>query len=146
MHGHDDGLKERVARFVSQLGKVPVILHEQANKGRTIIEKFEDETPDADFAIVLLTGDDFGGSGEPSVEGSHVRARQNVVFEFGYFAGMIGRSRVAALVPANADLEFPSDLDGLLRIAVAEDDGWKLKLAKEMKSAGLDVDLNRVVE
>ena len=40
--GHDEAAREMAARFLEPLGIEPVILHEQANKGRTIIEKFED--------------------------------------------------------------------------------------------------------
>ena len=49
-----------VARFLQTLRLEPIILHEQANAGRTIIEKFEDHA-DVTFAVVLLTPDDEGG-------------------------------------------------------------------------------------
>ena len=49
-----------VARFPETLGLEPIILHEQANAGRAIIEKFEDHADDVAFAVVLLTPDDEG--------------------------------------------------------------------------------------
>ncbi len=52
-----------MARFLEKLGLDCVILHEQPNRGRTIIEKFEDYAGVA-FAVVLLTPDDVGGSAE----------------------------------------------------------------------------------
>ncbi|WP_216857589.1 TIR domain-containing protein [Burkholderia sp. S171] len=60
VHGHNVGVREEVARFVATLGLEPVILHEQANQGRTILTKFQEEAATAGFAIVLLTGDDRG--------------------------------------------------------------------------------------
>ncbi len=96
VHGRDDGLKETVARFLGQLDLKPVILHEQANRGETVIEKFEAHS-DAHFAVVLLTPDDEGRlAGDPSA-GLRPRARQNVVFEWGFFVGKLGRGKVCAL-------------------------------------------------
>jgi len=37
IHGHDEASKSQVARLIEKLGLTAVILHEQANKGRTII-------------------------------------------------------------------------------------------------------------
>lgn len=59
VHGHDDGLKETVARYLTKLEFEPVILHEQPSQGKTIIEKFE-QYADVDFAVVLFTPDDVG--------------------------------------------------------------------------------------
>lgn len=145
VHGRNHGLKEAAARLVERLGYEPVILHEKPNLGRTVIEKFEQEA-DAAFAIILLTADDEGRLRNPSGEEPAelaVRARQNVVWEFGYFSGALGRAKVAALV-LDDQLEQPSDVQGIVYIRVdsVEDMAWRLALAKEMRSAGLDVDLN----
>ena len=48
-----------VARFLDKLDLEPIILHEQPEGGRTLIEKFEDYA-DVDYAIVLVTADDVG--------------------------------------------------------------------------------------
>ena len=103
------GQKETIARFLSRLGLDPIILHEQANQGKTIIEKFEDHS-DVGYAIALITPDDTGSSiKEPEIV--RQRARQNVIFEFGYFIGKLGRNRVAGLV--KGDIEVPSDYSGV---------------------------------
>ena len=140
VHGRDEGACEKIARFLERLELKPVVLHEQPNEGRTIIEKFEDYT-DVRFAVVLLTPDDIGklqdGAGE-----FRPRARQNVIFEFGYFIGKLGREHVCALV--QGDLERPSDYDGVLYIPLDDSDGWKMRLVQELKSAGYDIDANRV--
>lgn len=138
IHGHDRAAQEMTARFLEKLKIEPVILHEQPNEGRTIIEKFEDYA-DVGFAVVLLTPDDTGASKRKLVE-TKDRARQNVVFEFGYFVGKLERNRVCALV--KGDIEKPSDLDGVVYIPLDERDGWKLQLVRELNAAGFAVDAN----
>ena len=139
IHGRDEGTKEKVARFLQTLGLEPVILHEQANLGRTIIEKFEDYAH-VGFAVALLTPDD-AGSLQGEENSSKPRARQNVIFEFGYFIGKLGRERVCALV--KGDVEKPSDYDGVLYISLNDPNDWKIELIKELKAAGINVDANR---
>ncbi|WP_207285696.1 TIR domain-containing protein [Pseudomonas sp. FW300-N2A2] len=141
IHGHDGGTKETVARFISKLGLEPVILHEEANQGRTIIEKFENHS-DVGYAIALITPDDAGSSiKEP--ENIRQRARQNVIFEFGYFIGKLGRHRVSGLV--KGDIEIPSDYAGIMYIPIDESGAWRFLLIKELKSAGYDVDANKAI-
>ena len=119
IHGHDGAARETVVRFLEKLNLEPEILHEQPNEGRTIIEKFEDYA-DVKFAVVLLTPDDVGAVGEQNPE-LRPRARQNVVFEFGYFIGKLGREGVCAL--AKGDIEKPSDSDGV-RYVPLDDEDW----------------------
>jgi predicted nucleotide-binding protein len=139
VHGHDDAARETVARFIDQLGFAPIILHEQPNKGRTIITKFREEAAEVGFAVVLMTPDDHGAM--VNVE-TKPRARQNVVFELGFFIGALGPERVVALV--KGDVERPSDFDGVVYISL--DQGhWKIDLAKELKAAGYKVDFNKVI-
>lgn len=139
VHGRDNELKESVARYIEKLGLEAIILHEQPNGGKTIIEKFENAA-DVGFAIVLLTPDDEGGLVGDKM---HQRARQNVVFELGYFIGKLKRSHVAALV--KGDVEIPSDITGFAYIGVDHEGYWKLKIAQELKTCGYDVDMNRIV-
>lgn len=141
IHGHDESARETVARFLERLELEPVILHEQPNKGRTIIEKFE-EYADVRFAVVLLTPDDVGAVKDREAD-LLPRARQNVVFEFGYFIGRLGRERVCAL--AKGDIETPSDSDGILYVPLDDNDGWKMRLLRELKAAGFDVDANQLL-
>ena len=84
VHGHDGATKTTVARFLQKLvGREPIILHEQADRGRTIIEKFEHHAASTACAVVLLTADDEGGI--RGADDRLPRARQNVVFELGFF-------------------------------------------------------------
>lgn len=139
VHGRDEGAREGVARFIERLGFKADILHELPNKGRTIITKFREEAEGVGFAVVLMTPDD-QGKGEHE-ENFRPRARQNVVFELGFFIGILGPGRVAALV--KGPLERPSDFDGVVYIPF-DDQGWKLLLARELREAGYQVDLNKV--
>lgn len=135
VHGRDNEPKEAAARFLTSLGLQPIILHEQANKGRTIIQKFRDEAADVGFALVLMTPDDELSNGQK-------RARQNVILELGFFLGALGPDKVAAIV--KGDLERPSDFDGVLYIPF--DAGWKIAIAKELQAAGYTVDWNVVMK
>ena len=142
VHGHDEAARETVARFLAQLSLEPVVLHEQPNKGHTIIEKFEDHA-DVTFAVVLLTPDDIGGLKNKKSD-LKPRARQNVILELGYFLGKLGRQRVCPLV--KGDVEKPSDYDGVVYADLDDAGGWKMKLVQELKAAGFDVDANRVFQ
>ena len=137
VHGRDDGTKEMVARYIEKLGLTPVILHEQPNQGRTVIEKLENNASRVAFALILLTPDDEGSiSGEKKYK---PRARQNVILELGFFMGKIGRNRVCALRKGN--IEIPSDYHGVVYIQL-ENEEWKLRLVQEFKTAGLEIDAN----
>lgn len=141
VHGHDEAAKEAVARFLSKLELEPVILHELPNQGRTVIEKFEGYA-DVDFAVVLLTPDDIGYPASLP-DNPKPRARQNVVFELGCFVGRLGRSRVCALHKGN--VEILSDYNGVIYVSMDDPQGWRLLLAREIRAAGIDVDLNRAI-
>lgn len=135
VHGQDSATKETIARFLERstnnLGIV-TILHEQPNGGRTLIEKFEQHAGASSYAVVLLTPDDAGGpAGIPSQQ---PRARQNVIFELGYFAGLIGRNRVMVI---NAGVEKPSEIYGLVYIAYP-DGNWQADVIRELRHAGFD--------
>ena len=137
VHGKDEGTKETVARLLTKLGLEPVVLHEQPNHGRTIVEKFE-QYSNVSFAVVLLTPDDFCHSGDP--EDSQPRARQNVILELGFFLGKLGRNRTCILRKDN--VEIPSDYDGVLYTPIDGQGAWKMELVRELKDAGIEVDAN----
>lgn len=141
VHGHDDGTKEAVARFIQKLGLHPTILSEQPNAGKTIIEKFESSSEDIGYAVVLLTPDDMGYS-KNKPEEIRPRARQNVILELGYFVAKLGRSKVCALY--KGDVEIPSDYHGVLYLQL--DSNWRILLAQEIKQVIKDIDLNKAFE
>ena len=142
VHGHDEGFKETVARFLDKLKLKPIVLHEKPNKGRTIIEKFVDYS-DVSFAVILLTADDRGGLAGTPFEKQRTRARQNVILELGFFLGRLGRDRVCALYEHG--VEIPSDYDGVLFVPFDKPGAWRMLLAREIKAVGISVDMNDVV-
>lgn len=142
VHGRDEGIQQTVARVIDQLGLKAVILEEQPSQGRTVIEKFVEEAAEVGFAVVLLTPDDEGRLKGEDIELSP-RARQNAVFELGYFAASLGRNRVCAL--RKDIVEIPSDYQGVIYISMDDNGGWKFKLAKELQAAGYDVDANEIL-
>lgn len=139
VHGRNHGIKETVARTISKLGINPIILHEQPNIGRTLIEKFTDYS-NVGFAIVLLTADDLGKAKKDT--DLSPRARQNVIFELGYFLGKLGRTRVCALYENG--VEIPSDYSGVIYIELDSVGKWRFDLVKELKAVGFDVDANKL--
>jgi predicted nucleotide-binding protein len=138
VHGRDDGARETVARFLERLEFEPIILHEQASRGRTVIEKVEAHG-DLGFAVVLLTPDDEGGKKGGTLR---PRARQNVLLELGYFIGRLGRSRVCALKRGDS-LEIPSDFGGVVYVPFDDTGGWKEALGRELEAAGFEIDWNK---
>ena len=141
VHGHDNELKEATARLVEKIGLEAVILHEQPKGGKTIIGKLEEQADRVGYAIILYTPCDEGR--EKGSEDSKPRARQNVVFEHGLFIGKLGSERVCVL--RKGEVEKPSDDQGILYIEVKDgSNDWKYQVAKELKKAGYDVDLNKI--
>lgn len=142
VHGHDEGAKHAVARFLEQLGVTPVILQEQINSGLTVIEKFEVFADRAGFAVVLMTPDDFGYAVGKEESKKH-RPRQNVVLELGYFSAKLGRAKT--LVLTKGDVEMPSDVIGLVYEPMDKGEGWKMRLARELRASGFEIDMNKAL-
>lgn len=140
VHGHDEAALQSLARFLEKIGLEAIVLKEQPDRGRTIIEKFEDSASEVGFAVVLLTPDDIGGIATGMDQGA--RARQNVLFELGYFAGNLGRGRVCLL--RKGQVEIPSDLFGIIYTDMDPTEGWKTRLVGELKAAGLTFDPSRL--
>ena len=136
VHGHNNEMKLAVARMIAQLGLEPIILHEQPNEGKTIIEKFEKLSTDISFTIVLLSADD-------QMQNDTYRARQNVIFELGYFIAKLGRENVVALYDTSTKIEIPSDITGVIYEQYDNPNGaWRFKVVQELKTAGFAVDAN----
>ncbi len=141
VHGRDWGAREATARLVEGQNLEAVILAEQPNGGRTLIEKFEAGATSAAFAIVLLTPDDIGGlSSAPN--DVQARARENVIFELGYFVGQLGRGKVCLV--RNGEVNIPSDLHGVAYVPLDEHGAWKARVLREIEQAGMPIDMDRL--
>ncbi|WP_295924285.1 TIR domain-containing protein [uncultured Akkermansia sp.] len=124
VHGRDIGFRYEVKDFVKSIGLEPIILTEQASMSLTIIEKIENYS-DVGFVIVLYTGCDEGRLKQSG--NLRLRARQNVVFEHGFFIGKIGRNRVVAI--KEDGVETPNDI-------IERNKNWRNELIKELYGAG----------
>lgn len=142
VHGHDEEMKQTVARALEGLRFQPIMLHEQPGAGRTIIEKFEAHA-NVGFAVVLLAPDDALFEARAIDAKPVQRARQNVVLELGFFLGKLGRSRVAVIFRNSPHFQLPSDYAGVEYLHF-EDGAWRLPFVRELRAAGYEVDANRL--
>jgi predicted nucleotide-binding protein len=156
VHGHDHETMKELKALLLELGLNPIVLHEQASGSRTIVEKLE-KYSDVGYAFVILTPDDWGGtkhdffnvidgiaSNYTDLEDAfhdkelQYRARQNVVLEFGYFIGRLGRDRVCCLYKGN--VELPSDMHGIEYVFFNKSVKEKrARIIKELKKAGYEI-------
>lgn len=140
VHGRDGNAETKVELFLRHLQLEPIVLHRLPNNGRHLLQKFTEEAAGASFAVVIMTPDDEGGLPGQTPQR---RARQNVVFELGFFIGALKTANVAALyVPG---VELPSDFNGIGYIPFDETDKWKNDLAKEIIAAGVPLDPHSVL-
>jgi predicted nucleotide-binding protein len=145
VHGHDEGAKNELEIMLRDMGLEPIILHRQADGGRTIIEKFEAHA-DVGYAFILMTPDEIAyvvsEEGKPDEQRvKEFRARPNVIWEFGYFVGRLGRNRTCCL--HRGKMTMPSDLNGLIYKPFdrsVEEIGWSIQ--KELKAAGYRLTLS----
>ena len=142
VHGHDELYLSLTESFIRKLGLEPIILRDQVSQSQTIVEKLENNT-DVAFAIVLYTGCDRGSINDSKAP-LNPRARQNVIYEHGFLNAKLGRKKVCALVQEG--VEVPSDLAGVVYTKIDKDGAWKIALAKEMQAAGLNFELNHLIE
>jgi predicted nucleotide-binding protein len=142
VHGHDEIAKTNLEIFLREIGLEPVVLHRQADEGLTIIEKFEKHS-DVGYAFILLTPDEIAyikadESKEDSERKKESRSRPNVIFEFGYFVGKLGRSRVCCLY--KGDVSLPSDVSGMIYKKFTnniEEVGYSI--IKDLKASGYEI-------
>lgn len=134
VHGHDHTLRDKVRDLVRQMGHEPIVLQEQPAAARTIYQMLT-EYSNVGFTIVLATGDDEGRKRKQNptdADSLEIRARQNVIFELGYFLGKYGEKR-ATIIKAD-DVIFPSDIENLNHIRVS-DRNWRQALYRAVSAA-----------
>ena len=96
-YGHDEEAITTVSEFIENLGLKATVLDAQLNNSLTVIENLEKYADDTEFAIALLTPDDVGALKDQASHQLNPRARQNVIFELGYFIGKLNPNRVCLL-------------------------------------------------
>lgn len=133
VHGRNLDVRNGVTSMLGKLKMDYEVLEDRTNSGATVIEKFLHCAEECDFAIVLMTADDEGG-----IRGATektLRARQNVILELGYFIGRVGRRKIIIMQEDGVQVEWPSDLNGIVRIAYDRGGGWKRSVLKEFEAA-----------
>jgi predicted nucleotide-binding protein len=145
VYGHDETAKNHLEAMLRRWNLEPLILNQLPSEGQTIIEKLEKYTADVKFAVVLATPDDEGHRAKRDDEKAY-RARQNVVLELGMMLSRLGRSRVAIILKQQANMERPSDIQGLIYIPFKDDLQKEAGtiLAKEMVAQGYHIDVARL--
>lgn len=162
VHGHDENLLREVESFISSKDIKPVVLKRVLGPEESLFQKFKREGMEAKFAIVLVSPDDYGCSkyelheqaeklgigklarlflvwaiGYPQFK---FRARQNVIFELGFFYGSLSFENVFLLERKAKGIrphfERPSDLGGVVWDQVDESGDWKESLSERLRNAG----------
>jgi predicted nucleotide-binding protein len=117
VHGHDEIALLQLKNYLQNTlhWPEPIVLRDQSNCGRTLIEKFEEFSRRVDCVFVLLTPDDPA----PSPDNPEARrSRQNVVFELGFFYAHFGRKSGRIVVLYKGPNELPSDTKGIAWINI----------------------------
>jgi predicted nucleotide-binding protein len=131
VHGTDCANSAMVLNFIRSLNITPIIMHDLAAAGKTIVEEIQNRN-DVHYAVCLLTPDELGGK---DAENMNFRADQKVILELGIFIGLLGRENVSNLYIES--VELPQDYHEFQHIRIDDSENWKDKLIEELKTAGL---------
>jgi len=134
VYGHDKQIKDGTELFLRRNQLDPILLDQQVNNGRTIIEKLEAAiVPTVACAIVLLTPDDLFDVGRVA------RARPNVLLELGWVIGKLGREKIIVLKKnfSNGTFDLPSDVHGVVYLGFSEFEHVQHDLYQELKKRSI---------
>ncbi len=133
VHGHNKTAVLELKNYVQNTLKLPepIVLAEKPSRGLTIIEKFEEYSKEVGVVFILMTPDDFTNDQKS-------RARQNVIFELGYFMGKLGRKSGKIILLLEGELELPSDISGIVYIHI---DHGIVHASEEIRQAIGDINL-----
>ena len=143
-YGYNEAMKDEVVTTLQKLD-FPVIVREKtAEEGKTFTTNFL-EFHDIGFAVVVLSGDDFGYSKEHEAHQAKLRPRQQIVFELGFLAGRLGRHRVYVLHQDSKNFELPTAFFDITYTPYRKMGEWQLQLLRQLKRAGYPVDANKLI-
>jgi predicted nucleotide-binding protein len=140
LHGRDETARQTVSRYFEAIGVAPLVLREATvGDAASAGEELARLAAQAKFAVVLLTPDEVGyPAGQPGEKRS--RPAQTLVLELGYIAAKLGTDKVLVLTQGNLDI--PTNVLGINIVVIDNHEGWKMRLARELRSAGFQIDLN----
>ena len=141
IHGNDNDMKSDVTQILEKLEIDPIILHEKPTSSQTLIEKISNHSQ-VSFALVLFSPADLAYPEEKNLNEAKYRAKQNFIFELGYFLGRLGAENVVAIYRKKKDFEIPTDYKGVLWIEYKS--GWYFKLIKQLQACHFNVDANNL--
>jgi hypothetical protein len=130
-HGPKDPASEAVLQFVQQLSLATM----EADHTNGLIETLEGRN-DMGFVIVMNAAD--------HLEQGKGAVSESSLFKLGYCAGRLGLKRMC-MMNAPTHPSGVGESHGIAHLSVDNNGGWQLHLARQMKRAGLDIDLNRLV-
>ena len=126
--GRIDDTASEVSAFIEQLGMEPIILGNLPGATSAIsVDKLE-ELRGVDFAVFLPADED---STAPTLLAT------------GFLLAVLAKNRICFVAAAGTTPKLP--LEGALSVTLDDGGFWHLPLAREMKRAGLAVDLNRLL-
>ncbi len=111
-HGRSQDWREVQAYVEKDIKLDTLELAQEANKGRTVLQKLDEESQNCSFAVVVMTGDDQADSAAP-------RVRENVMHEIGFFQGKFGLANVCLL--HEEGVSIPSNIHGVVYIPFPKD-------------------------
>jgi len=120
VHGHDSQAVLELKDYIQNTlhWQEPIVLREQINSGKTLIEKFEEFARNVDCVFVLLTPDDRTVS--KGTNATKRRSRQNVIFELGFFYAALERKKGRVVLLYKGKVEIPSDISGIVWIDISK--------------------------
>ena len=137
VYGHNEHMRTSVEKYVNKLGLKSIDLLENSSGGlQTIFDALVDCANAVECAIILLSADDVVLSNNSKKK--QYRARQNVIFEMGFFAGFLGENKVIVLYEEHEDFEFPSDVGGIFYIKYDNHKKWNEDLFVCLKKIGFE--------
>lgn len=135
VHGTSTSAAESVRRFLRDLGIQLLALPATPPATKSLVGTLE-QGPAASFAVVLLNAEDAALLAMPGA------CRPAITFQLGYFVGRLGLPRVCVLCEGGSDVFH--DEHGILCLPLDPANGWHLQLARHLKRAGIEVDLNKL--
>ena len=139
VHGRDHGSLWELKDYLQNTLELdePTVLQQMPGRGKTLIEKFEREARDIKLVFVLLTPDDTSASPDDT-DTEKRRARQNVIFELGFFLGRLGRESGRVLLLHKGPIELPSDIVGIEYIDITNGiESASERIRRELRALGI---------
>jgi len=140
VHGDLQPTVNTINAFMDDLGIQLQALPAHPERAKGLVNSLE-KNPDASFALVLLGHDDAVALRRSAADAS-AGVRSGIVFELGYFVGRLGLKRVCVLYTGGTET-FISD-HGIQFLPIDSGNGWQLQLARHLKRAGIEIDLNKL--